>query len=145
MVLVSGLPEYVEDDEDIARFLTQSGHFKKGRVSASAFLPCTYGRETSTSRHGPVPLDELQQLGLAAAGGRKLYGAALIKACDVRAAQLEIAADEPPERHAVIRTWPWIEGDPQLQKAKQNECALALAAAAGEPLLFKGGEAWISV
>lgn len=28
MILPSGLPEHVADDEDLARFLTSSGHYK---------------------------------------------------------------------------------------------------------------------
>lgn len=143
--LPSGLPETVADDEDVARFLTQSSHFTKQHVQPSAFLP-SKDRETSVSRHGCEPLESLRSIGLAVAeaGGRKLYGAAMFKAGDVRAASLEIVPDEPPERHAVIRRWPWIDNDPKLRKAQQSEHALVLASAAGEPLLFNEGLAWIS-
>jgi hypothetical protein len=133
--LPSGLPDRVGDDEDLARFLTQSNHFNAVMAKPAAFLPAPRSRETSVSRHGRTPLEGLWEIGLAAAGSRKLYGAALAKAHTVRAAQLEVFADEPPPRHAAIRNWPWIEGDPQLQKSKQMELAILIASAAGEPLL----------
>ncbi|MGH9687694.1 MAG: hypothetical protein ACRD5K_11445 [Candidatus Acidiferrales bacterium] len=68
----------------------------------------------------------------------------MIKARDVRFARLEIVAKEPPECHAAIRGWPWIEQDPEEQKARQKERALALVNAAGEPLLFNEGQPWNS-
>lgn len=144
MALVSGLPERVGDGEEIARFLTQRGHFKQQQVSPSAFLPSSQSRETSVSRHGRDPLEALLSLGLAAAGARNLYGAALLKAGAIRAASLEIVADEPPERHAVIRRWPWLDNDAREQRALQLQHALMLASAAGEPVLFNEGKAWIS-
>lgn len=142
MLPLSGLSEVVGDDEPIARFLTQSGHFSKQQqlVNSSVFLPGNRDRETSVSRHGAEPLDVLRTLGLAAASGRKLYGAAIFKASDVRKAHLEIVSSEPPERHAVIRDWPWNDNDPEDQKAKQKERALELASAAGAPLLFNDGK-----
>lgn len=142
--LPSGLPEIVEDDEDIARFLTQRSHFTRQHVDPSAFLPTKKSHESSVSRHGREPIERLREIGLAAAGSRKLYGAAMIKARDVRFARLEIVAKEPPECHAAIRGWPWIEQDPEEQKARQKERALALVNAAGEPLLFNEGQPWNS-
>jgi hypothetical protein len=50
---------------------------------------------------------------------------------------LNVVADEPPPRHAVIRGWPVIDNDPDLQKARHKEKALILASAAGPPLLFR--------
>lgn len=143
--LPSGLPETVADDEDVARFLTQSNHFTSQHVQPIAFLP-SKDRETSASRHGREPIESLRSIGLAVAeaSGRKLYGAAIFKARDVREASLEIVPDEPPNRHAVIRRWPWIENDPKLRKAQQMEHALVLVSASGEPLLFNGGLAWTS-
>ena len=134
--LPSGLPEAVSNGEDLARFLTQSSHFTQRKVHPSAFLPSPKDKTTSASRHGRQPIEHLIGLGRAATIGRLLYGAAIIKARDVREAGLDVCADEPPERHALIRHWPWIESDPQLEKAKQKECALRLASTAGLPLLF---------
>lgn len=133
-MLSSGLPEIVGDDEDLARFLTQSGHFRKHLVRPSAFLPRANDKETSVSRHGNEPRERLWELGLTAAGSRPLYGAALIKAADVRAVQLDVVEREPPPRHAGIVGWPW-ENDPELQKARQKELATVIASAAGPPLL----------
>ena len=135
--LTSGLPDTVGADEDLARFLTQSGHFTVRQVRPSAFLPSRTSRDTSVSRHGREPLDALVSLGREAAGDRSLYGVALFKGRDVHAAGLEVVPDEPPARHAVIRKWPWFDDDPEEQKAQQKERALMLASAAGAPLLFK--------
>jgi hypothetical protein len=74
-------------------------------------------------------------IGQAAAGTRTLYGAGLVKARAVRESGLQVAAAEPPPRHAVIKGWPWFENDRELQKAKQAEIAQHLASAAGQPLL----------
>lgn len=125
-MLSSGLPERVEDHEDLARFLTSSSQFSSSVVKPSAFLPSSQSRETSVSRHGEEPRDSLWEIGRSAAGERNLHGAALFKAADVRAAWLDVLADEPPPRHAVIRGWPWND-DPDVAKAKQKELALQLA------------------
>jgi hypothetical protein len=134
-MLPSGLPDHVDDNEDLARFLLQSNQFNTIMVKLAAFLPNPKDRETSVSRHGREPLTHLWEIGLAAAGSRKLYGAAIFTAHIVRNAQLDVEADEPPPRHAVIRGWPWVESDPELQKAKQKELAALVASAAGPPLL----------
>lgn len=134
-MLPSGLPDHVDDNEDLARFLSQRNQFNAMMVKPAVFLPNPKDRETSVSRHGLEPFARLWEIGLAAAGTRTLYGAAIFKAHVVRNAQLEVMADEPPPRHAVIRGWPWIESDPELQKAKQKELAALVASAAGPPLL----------
>ena len=133
--LPSGLPDVVADDEDIARFLTQSSQYNTTMVKPAAFLPNPTGHETSVSRHGREPSQRLWQLGLAAAGERTLQGAAIFKALVVRNAGLELIADEPPELHAAIRGWPWFENDPAMQKAQQKEFAVLIASLAGEPVL----------
>lgn len=135
-MLASGLPKTVADDEDLARFLTQSNHFNALLAKPAAFLPHVASRNTSVSRHGRVPLDDLKALGEAAAATRKLYGAAMFKATDVRNATLAVESSEPPLRHAIIVGWPWNDGDPELQKARQKELALLLCSAAGQPLMF---------
>src|SRR5690242_3781739 len=106
--LPSGLSDSIPDDEDLARFLTQSSQFTTTLVKPAAFLPNPKDHQTSVSRHGPEPRVDLWMLGLSAAGTRTLYAAAIFKAQTVRAAQLEVEADEPPPRHAVITRWPWI-------------------------------------
>jgi len=135
-MLASGLPDTVADDEDLARLLTQSNHFNTQVAKPAAFLPQSSSKNTSLSRHGRAPLDDLKALGTAAAGARKLYGAAMLKAADVRRAALAVESSEPPLRHAVVVGWPWNDADPELQKAKQKEMALLLCSAAGPPLIF---------
>jgi hypothetical protein len=133
--LPSGLPDQVADDEDLARFLVQSNQFNETVVKPAAFLPNPKKRETSISRHGAEPAQRLWEIGLVAAGTRSLYGAAILKAWAVREASLDVFSDEPPPRHGAIRRWPWIDDDPELQRAQQKERALALASASGKPLL----------
>ena len=125
-MLSSGLPELVGDEEDLARFLTQSSHFNSKMAKPAALLPSPKDRETSVSRYGTVPLEGLWKLGLEAARARPLYGAAIFKARTVRNAELQVVADEPPPRHAVLRNWPWNDNDQQLQKAAQIEKALLI-------------------
>lgn len=134
--LPSGLPEEVGDGEDLARFLTQSGHYAHNRVRPNAFMPNTKDRSTSVSRHGREPLGELQELGAAAAGDRHLHGVAFIKAVTIRTFGLTVGAAEPPPRHALICGWAWAEDDPRQRKAERLEKAQSLAVAAGKPLLF---------
>ena len=86
--LPSGLDERVADDEPLARFLTQSNQFNSLMAKPAAFLPSQKPLETSVSRHGSESLASLWAIGLAAAGNRNLYGAAIFKARAVRAAQL---------------------------------------------------------
>lgn len=63
-------------------------------------------------------------------GERNLHAVAVFRAAVVRAAQLDVRPEEPPARHANIVNWPWLPEDPELQKAKQKECAAVLAQAA---------------
>jgi hypothetical protein len=103
-MLASGLPEIVADGEDLARFLTSSGQFNIQMVKPAAFLPSIRGRETSVFRHGSEPLEALWTIGDAHLA--RFHGAAIVKVQDVRAALLDVIADEPPPRHAAIRGWP---------------------------------------
>lgn len=128
MPLPSGLPDYVANQEPLARFLTSSGHFNETGVKASAFLPNPKDGKTSVFRHDAEPRDALEDIGQKeVAQGRSLYGAAIIAAADVRAAQLEVIAAEPPARHADIEGWPWMQGDREFGKAESKERALILA------------------
>lgn len=129
-MLPSGLSDCITDDEDLARFLTQSSHFNASMAKPAAFLPNPRDRETSVSRHGSEPRDRLWTIGLEASGERNLHGAAIFEALVVREAELDVSADEPPPRHAVIKGWPWNESDPELQKARQKELALQIASRA---------------
>ncbi len=127
--LPSGLPELVFDDEDLARFLTSSGHFNSTSIRPNAFLPNPKDGETSVFRHGAKPVKDLWKIGNSVITNSTLHGAAMIKAKEVRRAGLEIISAEPPPRHAAIRRWP-MESDPNLMKARHKEIALLLASVA---------------
>jgi hypothetical protein len=130
-MLASGLPDRVEDDEDLARFLTSSSQFSAQIARPAAFLPSVRDRETSVFRHGREPRAALWALGdVHVAGNRTIHGAAIVKTGEVRAALLEVVAEEPPPRHAAIRGWPWLDHDPELQKAQQKERAVLVASKA---------------
>lgn len=126
-LLPSGLPTEIEGDEELARFLFSRSQYNSTVVKPAAFLPEPRSRETSVFRHGPEPVEGLWSIGLSAAGERTLYGAAIFKARVVEEAGLKVHSVEPPPRHAAIRGWPWMENDPELQKARQKEAALVLA------------------
>lgn len=137
MTLPSGLPEQVADEEDLARFLTSSGHLRASAVRPAAFLPNPKDGETSVFRHGATPLADLQTIGKTVAGeDRRIHGAAIVKAKVVREAKLEVRSHEPPPRHANITDWPWMRDDPDFGKAEQKGMAALLAQKAGEPLRF---------
>jgi hypothetical protein len=135
-MLPSGLPETVADEEDLARFLTSHSYFNSKMVKPAAFLPNPADHSTSVCRHGEEPHAELRKLATEYLPiDRKVYGAGICKAADVRTAQLDVMAEEPPRRHANIVGWPVNEGDPDLQKAAQKELA-AVVASKCEPVMF---------
>lgn len=137
MPFPSGLPEHVADGEDLARFLTSSGHYNATAVRPAAFMPSPKNGETSIFRHGPVPMEDLKSIAQAAVGvERKIHGAAIVKAKDVREATLEVHSSEPPPRHANIVGWEWLREDPDFGKARQKELAALIAQKAGAPLRF---------
>ena len=125
--LGSGLSHRVDNEEDLARFLTSSSHFNSTTVKPAAFLP--KDEETSVFRHGAEPRLQLWQIAeenLKLPEGRKCHGAAIIKAYSVRTSRLDIIAEEPPPRHANIKGWPLLD-DPSMQRAKRREIAQELA------------------
>lgn len=137
MRLPSGLPEQVADAEDVARFLTSSGHFNASAVRPSAFMPNPRNGETSVFRHGAKPRADLIAIGEREVGGtRPVHGAALIKAGLIRKISLELRAGEPPPLHADIIGWPWTCDDPEFGKAEQKLLAAQLAQEAGAPIKF---------
>jgi hypothetical protein len=137
MKLPSGLPEVVADNEDLARFLTSSGHYNTTAVRPSAFLPNPNNRETSVFRHGAEPLEELKEIAQTEVGTeRKIHGAGIVKAGVIREAKLEVRAKEPPPRHADIINWPWSRDDPDFEKAEQKAVAALIAQKASKLLRF---------
>jgi hypothetical protein len=110
--------------------LTSSGQFNLIGPKPSAFLPSKRGRETSVFRHGSEPSGALWAIADAFIGGRRVHAAAIVKTRDVRATNCEVVANEPPQRHAAIRNWPWLEDDPEEQKALQKEIAAQISSKA---------------
>lgn len=125
--LPSGLSDDVGDEEDLARFLTSSSQFNALMVKPSAFLPSPKDEATSVFRHGSEPRAGLWQIGTEHVVRRAVHGAAIVKASDVRAALLEVVAQEPPPRHANITGWPLLVPDPELGKAQRKERAALIA------------------
>lgn len=137
LMLLSGLPEAVADEEDLARFLTARGHFNSTMVRPAAFLPNPADRKKSVCRHGREPLAGLWLLAREYLPVEtKLYGAGICSAGDVRASKLQVEASEPPRRHADILGFPTNE-DPDLQKAAERERAIQLASKCGPPILYE--------
>lgn len=125
--LPSGLPDLVAGAEDLARFLTQSNQFNSLMAKPSAFLPNPKYRNTSVFRCGADP-DRLRELWTKTTNGeRPLKAAAVCKAASVRNVGLDAIAKEPPDSHANIEGWPWLDNDPEMQKAKQVELAASIA------------------
>ncbi|MEI7451557.1 MAG: hypothetical protein WCJ75_18270 [Desulfomonile sp.] len=127
-MLPSGLPEQVSDGESLARFLTQSSHFNTVMVKPAAFLPNPKNGQTSVFRQGNESQEALWQVAREqVAGERNIHGVAIFKAQHVREVQLDVAAQEPPPRHANIIGWPSDTSDPEEGKAKRKALAMAIA------------------
>ena len=127
--LPSGLAEAVDDEEDLARFLTSSSLFNAVMVKPAAFMPNPRDGETSVFRHGGEPRDSLWQLARDhAIGERTLHGAAIVRTRRVReVGLLDVVSSEPPPRHANIRGWVWSADDPDMGKAERKEQAARIA------------------
>ena len=127
-MLPSGLSETIADDEDLARFLVSSSLFNTVMVKPAAFLPNPKNGETSVFRHGSLPREPLWQIAKEhVSANRTVHGAAIVKAKHVRAAALEVVAQEPPPRHANIVNWPSSQADSDLAKAERKERAAQIA------------------
>jgi hypothetical protein len=50
---------------------------------------------------------------------------------------LQVEPDEPPDRHAVIKGWPVMDYDADLQRAKRKEKAILLASQSAFIPVFK--------
>ncbi len=137
-MLASGLPELVADDEDLARFLTSSSQFNAQGAKPLAFLPSANHRETSVFRHGSEPRDALWAIGDEhVAKTRTLHGAAIVKAGDVRAAQLEVVrkrAAAATRRDERLARRPGVaEGTAEGTGAEQGHPVAAIAASLESP------------
>ena len=129
-MLPSGLPDQVADNENLARFITSSSQFNSLMAKPAAFLPNPKHKNTSVFRHD-ADWDGLKKVWDSVSNGeRNLHSVAVFRVAVVRAAELDVRPEEPPARHANIVNWPWLPQDPELQKAKQKECAAVIAQAA---------------
>ena len=125
-VLRSGLPDVVDDKEDLARFLPSRSLFNSLMAKPAAFMP--YKGETSVFRHGAEPRAELWQIAKDhALGDRTLHGAAIVRAQHVRGAGLDVVASEPPPRHASIIGWVSRPSNPDMEKADRLKQATLIA------------------
>ena len=111
--LPSGLPIHVEDEEDLARFLTSSSQFNTHGPKTAAFLPNPADGKKSVFRHGLEPRTALWLL----AGQLTVHGVAIVKARHVREAGLDVISEEPPPRHANIVGYVLLGDDPRVAKA----------------------------
>jgi len=97
-------------------------------VKPSAFLPNPKTADTSVFRHGKEPSIRLWQIAADnVAGERTVHAAAICKTGKIRSIQLDVAAEEPPPRHANILNWPKMKKDPVLWKAQCKELAALIA------------------
>ena len=124
-MLPSGLPDYISDEESLARFLNSSSLFNAtGRIKPAAFMP--RNGETSVFRYEPDAEGEIWETAEQfVQEGRRTHGVAFIQARDARDINLKVHSKEPPLRHADIIGWP--EGGDAMSKAQQKEFAVLLA------------------
>ena len=124
--LPSGLPDIVGDEKNLTRFLSQSSQFNSLMAKPAAFLPNPKYRNTSVFRIGNEPDRIRQTWQKNAIEGRTLKAVAICRCADIKFVGLCATAEEPPDAHANIEGWPWLENDPAAQKAKQIELAQAI-------------------
>jgi hypothetical protein len=124
----------VDDSELLARYVMQSGHFRKSdrTVKPELFMPHPY-QDLSVTRHRDATLTELRALGVHIAEERKrtLYGRADIRTIDCHIGKVKVVEDPLPENsnHADIRGFP-------SEKADQKAIALKLVEAASKIIPF---------
>lgn len=118
----------VENDELLARYITQSGQFRRSdrTVKQDLFMPHPR-RELSVTRHREATEAEIWAVGLdvAAVMKRTLYGRSDIQAIHCNTHNLRAAAKPLPNNpnHADVEGWP-------ASKEDKKVIALKLAAAA---------------
>jgi len=127
----------VEDDELLARYATQSTHFRPSdkQVKQSLFLPHPH-QELSVTRHREATEAEIWSAGndVAAALGRQLYGRADIRVGACKIETLRVIAkpikanpkvsDNP--NHADVTSWPIAKEDQKAIALKLAACATKL-------------------
>ncbi len=120
----------VENNELLARYVTQSGQFRRSdrTVKQDLFMPHPR-QELSVTRHLEATEAEIWQIGIdvAAAMQRKLYGRSDIQAMQCNINDLQVVAKPLPNNpnHADIEGWP-------ASKEDKKVIALKLAALASQ-------------
>lgn len=128
MTLTSGLPELVDDKEDLCRFINQSSDLSRVGAKARAFMPSKKHGNTSVFRVSREASDnEILESYAHVGSNRDIKAASFVLASAVRSAKLEVEAEEPPPRHANLEGWPTNEDDLDDQKARQKDIANVLA------------------
>jgi len=126
-LLSSGLPVAVGQQERISRFVVYERWFNAQLlyIKAAAFLP-DRDRVTSIFRTTNVSEEDIWQIGTTVAATRQggsLHARGDLPASDIRSANLDVTAAEPPARHGLITGW-------SQEKDGQKYVAVQLAAAA---------------
>ena len=130
---MSYLSAQIDDGEYLTNFVLESNKFKSEKLASGggvrvvvhykAFEPEKTG-ERSVFRMDGLDKDAIAELGRTFVGQpreKPIYGWGRIKAVAVRrAVPLQVRADEPPPRHAVIDTWP-----PEVEHARALMMELA--------------------
>ena len=130
-ILPSGLPDHVDDAEEIARLISFSNQVAaSGCIKPSAFMPNPKTMDKSVFRYGATNLPAIWQAAKTHLPSSPIHGVAICLAKSVREAQLEVDASEPPDRHANIVNWPCLGTDPEADKAIWKERALVIASKA---------------
>lgn len=127
MTLPSGLPEEVQDEEPISRFLTSHGHYNSKAIRPAAFMPNPKNGRLSVARHDAEPLSESERIARHDFNLPRAVGVAILEAREFRRLALDFEADDTPPRHADVIGWPWRESDPDFDKAERKAKAAALA------------------
>lgn len=119
----------VDDNELLARFVTQSGQFRKrdGTVKSNLFMPHPY-RELSVTRHREATETEIWAEGRSVAASKKLYGRADISCMNCQVDSLTVIAKPLPRNpnHADIEGWPEEKADKKLIALKLADAASQL-------------------
>jgi hypothetical protein len=133
-IVVPGSPPVERTSQErvpiVGRFITESGHFKPGRVLPKAFEPKfdkdRNRSETSVFRVSEIPSADVWVIGDREVGtprGKPILARADIAAKDVSIEALVLEDDQPPPKHAVIVGWPEGPDEKDHRKSIQQELA----------------------
>lgn len=132
------IPEYVSDDEWLARYILYRSHIRRDgsdTIKPDAFIPHPHA-DLSVTRHVGLSEDRIWKIGqdVAKQRGKTLYGRADVVTSNFRSHKLDVKADpiENNLNHAIISNWP-------PEKSAQKMIAIEIARSAGKAKLFAEG------